>query len=70
VDPGGQVIVVAELTEKERDHAEVLGRHVGPVVKEGLGHDAAEIEDHAVELARGGNRLRGCLLFSHLLHCA
>jgi len=59
-----------ELAEKESNQAEVLRGHVGSVVKEGLGHHAAEIEDHAVELTSSGDRLGGCLRFSHRLHCA
>ncbi len=62
--------MVAELAEEERDHTEVLGRDVGSVVEEGLGHDPAEIEDHGVELATGGDRLSGRLLLCHRLHCA
>ena len=70
VDTGRQVIVIAELAEEERNQAEVLGRDVGSVVKEWLGHHTAEIEDHAVELTPGGDGLRGRLLLSHRLHCA
>ena len=70
VDPGGEVVVVAELPEEERDHGEILGRDVGSVVEQGLGHDAAEIEDHGIELATGRDRLGGRLLLSHRLHCA
>jgi hypothetical protein len=70
VHAGGQVVVIAELAEKEGDDAEELRWHVGPVVKEGLGHDATQIKDHGVELTARRAVRGGRLLCAHRLHCA
>ena len=62
----GQVVVVAELTEKERDEIEVLGIDILAAAKQRFGHHATQIEDGGVEPPLSGalKRARGGV--SHL----
>ena len=66
VRAGGQVVVVAELTEKERDEIQVLGIDVLAAAEQRFGHHATEIEDGGVEPPLSGalERARGGV--SHL----